>query len=463
MTTRLILVIICLTSCAFASDWPTYRHDNQRSGTTDVSPKLPLTQAWQVTSPAPPQRAWAGPAKWDAFAALDNQRSMRDFDPAFYVTSADHRVYFGSSVDDSVHCLDLETGEQIWQFRTDGPVRIAPTLHNNKTYFGSDDGYVYCLDASKGNVVWKYRPIKNDKLIASNGKLISQWPCRTGVLVQDNTAFFSMSLLPWQPTYVCAVNCESAEELYKTEHKNLTAQAPMIASQTRLYLPQGRQRPIACDLANGNIVGGLGNAGQGGTFALLTPENELIHGVGQTHGSGGELRGFNTESGDQIATFPTATSMVIKNDKAWFCNFKELVALDRDNYMALQTRIAANNKQLKVLNDKLKKLTDKTSDEARPLNQHISNLRTENKSLTNKARKCFQWKKYVGTLNTLICAGDVLFAGAENKVIAYSTQNGDMLWQADVDGTVYGLAVARNTLLVSTDTGSIVCFKSQGN
>jgi outer membrane protein assembly factor BamB len=459
MKKTIVLIIACLTVQTLAQDWPTYRHDNQRSGTTDASLTLPLNRAWQYVSPAPPQRAWAGPAKWDAFAGLADQRSMRDFDPAFYVTSAHDKVFFGSSVDDSVHCLDLATGDHVWQFRTDGPVRIPPSLYNGRSYFGSDDGGVYCVDARTGNLVWTYRGVENKKLIAFNGKLISQWPCRSGVLVQDNKAFFTLSLLPWAPSYVCALKADDATVIYKKEHQALTAQAAMLASATRLYMPQGRQRPVVCDVATGRLMGGFGNAGQGGTFALLTPENKLVHGVGQTHSSGGELRGFNADTRDQIATFPSATCMVIKGGKAWFCSAKELIALDRGRYMALQTQIAVNNKQLGAINARLKKLKDQTNDETNTLNQNKLDLTVKNKDLATQAQSCFMWKNNVGVLNTLICAGDILFAGAENKVMAYSSKDGKQVWEADVEGKVYGLAIANRSLLVSTDTGSIICFK----
>jgi len=461
MKKYILLIIACLTVPTLAQDWPTYRHDNQRSGTTDAVLTLPLSQTWQYVSPTPPQRAWAGPAKWDAYAELADQRSMRDFDPAFYVTFAHNKVYFGSSVDDSVHCLDGDTGEHLWQFRTEGPVRIPPTLHRGKTYFGSDDGAVYCVDAHTASLIWTYRAVDNNKLIAFNGKLISQWPCRSGVLIQDDKAYFTLSLLPWAPSYICAVNAEDATVIYKTEHRALTAQAAMLASPTRLYMPQGRQRPVVCDLTDGTLMGVFGKSGQGGTFALLTPENKLVHGVGQNHSSGGELRSFNTDNRDHIATFPTATCMVVKGGKAWFCNYQELIALDRANYMALQTQIAANNKELGGINARLKKLKDQTNVETRVLNQTKLDLTRKNKEFTVRAQTCFMWKKNVGVLNTLICAGDMLYAGGENSVFAFSVADGSLVWQAEVDGKVYGLAIANKKLLVSTDTGSIFCFENK--
>jgi outer membrane protein assembly factor BamB len=362
-------------------------------------------------------------------------------------------------VDDSVHCLDFDTGDHRWLFRTDGPVRIPPTLHNDRCYFGSDDGIVYCVDAHTGTLVWKVRGVDSDKLIAFNGKLISQWPCRSGVLVQGDIAYFTLSLLPWAPSYVCAVHAHDGTLLYKTEHQAFTAQAAMLASATRLYMPQGRQRPVVCDLATGALVGGFGGSGQGGTFALLTPENKLVHGVGQTHGSGGELRGFNIDTKDQIATFPSATCMVIRGDRAWFCSNQKLIALDRVRYMTLQTQIAANQKQLEKINARLKTLKDETNDETRTLNQRKLDLTLQNKELASDAEQCFLWENSTGLLNTLICAGDILFAGGDDRVIAYGAADGGLIWQAQVDGKVYGLAVANHSLLVSTDTGGIICFK----
>jgi hypothetical protein len=43
--------------------------------------------------------------------------------------------------------------------------------------------------------------------------------------------------------------------------------------------------------------------------------------------------------------------------------------------------------------------------------------------------------------------------------MAYSSKDGKQVWEADVEGKVYGLAIANRSLLVSTDTGSIICFR----
>ena len=95
-------------SRAFSEDWPTYRHDNRRSGVTKERILLPLRQAWVYRSAGAPQTAWPGPAKWDSFANMKGLKSMRDFDPVFYITAVGDSVYFGSSAEDCAYCLDAK-------------------------------------------------------------------------------------------------------------------------------------------------------------------------------------------------------------------------------------------------------------------------------------------------------------------------------------------------------------------
>lgn len=61
---------------------------------------------------------------------------------------------FGSD-DGRVRCLDLKTGEVVWEAITEGAVRARPTLAKDRLFIGSDDGYLYCLEASTGIQLWR--------------------------------------------------------------------------------------------------------------------------------------------------------------------------------------------------------------------------------------------------------------------------------------------------------------------
>ena len=448
---------------AAAADWPTYRFDNRRSGVTPESIPLPLAPAWTHVSVTPPQMAWTGPAKWDSYANLRGLESMRNFDPAFFVVAVADSVYFSSSVDDAVHCLDAKTGKEKWVFYTDGPVRLPPSWHEGKVYFGSDDGHAYCLDADQGTLVWKRKPSGKETLLLNNGKLISHWPCRTGVLVQDDLAYFGASLLPWEDSYLCAVDAQTGADegpgRYRVKLEHLTMQGAMLATPTHLYLPQGRQRPEMFERATGRSVGGIGGSGQGGVFALVTRTGEFVHGQGQNHGTDGELRGFDANSRDYFVTFPKATRIVLTEEVAYLNSGGELAGFARARYVELAKRKTQLQTRQKTIRELLKKLRNQENEAQRKnLLGELDLIEPELTALPPKMEACYLWKTAADCPHDLILAGKTLFAGGDDRVAAFDTTTGGMLWSAAVTGKAHGLAVANGRLFVSTDRGTIHSF-----
>ena len=152
-------VVPCLLSLFLAffhaplwgGEWPAYLHDPLRSGVTEERLSLPLEAAWTYHAPHPPRPAWPPPAKADYWHHKRGLKPRMIFDRAFQPVVAEGALYFGSSADDKVYCLDARTGKPRWTFFTGGPVRLAPTVWQGKVYVGSDDGFVYCLDARPGH------------------------------------------------------------------------------------------------------------------------------------------------------------------------------------------------------------------------------------------------------------------------------------------------------------------------
>ncbi|NOX53427.1 MAG: PQQ-binding-like beta-propeller repeat protein, partial [Planctomycetes bacterium] len=404
---EVLLLTVCWTVGTHAEDWPAYRHDNRRSGCTTESfgtEGLKLRWAWR--SPIPPQPAWYGPAKWDAYADVRGLRSMRNYDPVFHVIAAEGRVWFGSSADDTLRCLDLATGQEKWSYTADGPIRIAPTYVAGRVYFGSDDGHAYCLDAADGRLLWKFAPGQRDRLILNNGRPIPLWPVRTGVLVADGTAYFAAGLLPWRPTYLCAVDAVTGQpkgtgRYVRTFSSDVTMEGALLASATRLVVPQGRVPPLILKRATGQQEGPLKKGG-GGCFVLLTEDERVIHGPGNKTGWISQSR---ADTREQIANFPGGRAMVVSKDTAYLLSDRNLQALDRK---------------------------------------------------TGKKK----WTMPFNDGYELILAGKTLLVGGCDKVVAVDAPSGDPLWQHAVFGRAFGLAVADGTLLVSTDEGVIYCFRS---
>ncbi|MHC4982406.1 MAG: outer membrane protein assembly factor BamB family protein [Planctomycetota bacterium] len=475
------LIVICLAGAvmpatyAAGEDWPTYRHDNGRTAVTGETLKLRLHEVWKKTSAAVPQPAWEGPARWDAYHSAAGLKSMRNFDPVFHVTAQGTSVFYGSSVDDSVHCLDAATGKTKWLFSTDGPVRLPPTLYEGKVYFGSDDGWAYCLSADAGKLIWKHKPAETDRLIPSNGKLISTWPVRTGVLVADGKAYFAASLLPWRESYICAVDAETGsdqgEGLFKAKHANITLQGAMLAWRDRLYVVQGRSVPLAFSRADGRGLGGFGKGGRGGIFAILTREGKFAYGFGNRQG---EIYVHDGNSRAELFKFPGAARMLIAPQLCYIHKGKHLEAgnfmrkkagpaevreLHRQ-YVNFQAAADSLAKALKAEKDPAKKAQLKVQfAEAQKKAEEARNRLRDAKAAMAAPQG---WKTPMPVAYEMILAGNTLVVGGSDAVTVLDASTGKPLWRGRVEGKAHGLAVADGRLFVSTDLGNIYCFAAAG-
>jgi outer membrane protein assembly factor BamB len=406
MAARMIACLFSLVAAsAPADDWATHRRDNQRSGHTTASlPAERLHEAWRFTASHPPRPAWEAPARWDAFSGLRNLRSMRDYDAAYHTIAAGDAVYFGSSTDDSVHCLDAATGEIRWRYTTDGPVRIAPTFHGGKVYFGSDDGHAYCLSAAEGKLIWRVRAAETAKTVLHNQRMISLHPVRTGVMIDSGVAYFAGSLLPWEPTYLCAVDAatgsiEGQGHYRRTLTDKNTLEAPMLAQGGQLVAPQGRVAPLLFNRADGNPLGQL--EGAGGSCVVVAPDGRIYCGPGN---KGGWISEADPRSRKRIANNERAIGAVITNEVTYLLGDHSLTALSRNDRKVI-------------------------------------------------------WEAPCDCPFELVLAGEHLFAGGTDLVAAFDAKTGRRVWQAKVSGRAHGLAVAGDALLVSTDEGVIHCFK----
>ena len=382
-------------------DWPTLQQNNQRNAVVPANIDLArLAPLWTDADPFPPTPAWYGPAKWDAYAGIKNLKSMRDYDSVNHLIAVGDAIFIGSSTEECVRCLDAETGGERWCFFTNGPVRVAPTYDHAKIYFGSDDGFAYCLEASTGQLLWKYRPVDADRLVIGDGRLLPFHPIRTGVLVQDGLAYFGASLLPWETSYLCAVAADTGRAdrpgCFVQHLDQQTLEGAMASTDKLLIAPQGRVAPDVFARPNGSRLGSL--PGGGGSFIVVTG-NEVFHGPGNKTGW---ITSSNPENQTQIASYGNAQA---------------IVAYDQRIIMLTDDSLVATDHQRKPL-----------------------------------------WNVECDASFALLGAGNVLFTGGTDKIVAYALVDGTRLWQSSVSGKVHGLAFARGRLFATTDTGKIYAF-----
>ena len=400
----------------FAENWPTYMHDNYRSGTTAEELNIKnINPAWVYNSPEPVRTAWSGPAPWDPVHRMGQIPALRDFDSALFVTVVDNLLYFGSSVTDSIHCLDIISGKEKWFYRTNAPVRFPPSYHNGNLYFGSDDGYVYRIDAKTGSDAngWKYCPFSDDRLICNNSNLIPQWPIRTGTAVYDDKVYFASSLVTWTDSYLCSVNISDGSPVYSVSG-GTTPMGAILVSSSKIYLTMGRGYPRVFNRSDGSYLGWFqpsasvdplaDRGGHGGSYALLTSESGFVYGRGATWRKGGQqLKEHNAENRDYIATETDAVCMVVSGGVSYILQEKYLKAVNRSDGSTA-------------------------------------------------------WSVSCDCPLSLIKAGGLLLVGGDGKISAHSTANGDKVWTTAVSGRVHGLAVSNGYLFASTDNGNIYAF-----
>ncbi|NOR67645.1 MAG: PQQ-binding-like beta-propeller repeat protein, partial [Woeseiaceae bacterium] len=455
--------LIVLGSAALAADWPTYRHDNARTGSTSESLAAPLALDWVYVPVYPPRPAWPRPAVrpregWE-------QRHRVIFDDAFQVAAVGDLVYFGSSADNKVYALEAATGRQRWSFFTGGPVRLAPTVSGNRVLVGSDDGFVYCLKAGDGGVLWKVRGGPNGEKLLGHGKMISRWPIRTGVLVDEGIAYFGAGIFPHENVFLHAVRVSDGSPVWKNDtisqesanRDMLTPQGYWLAAKDRLFVPSGRALPVAFDRTNGRRVfkssygwrGEAAGGNIGGTYALLA-DDQIYTGT-QNH-----LLALDQRTGRTgFAWFP-GRRLAVAGDMAFLATGRELVAMDRTAYAKASGRRNSLEYRIKSLASQVRSAT---AAKRKKLEQDLKTAREElGRHRKEKISPTVPWRVRSDCDAELILSGNMVIAGGKDKVSVFSRNNGEMVWSTKVEGLARGLAIANGRLYVSTDKGRIYCF-----
>ena len=146
---------------ARGEDWPSYRADARRSGTTKTRIPRDLAQVWRVK--------------------CDDKIT-----PPIFVRD---RVYLAAPESHSVVCLHASDGKLQWRFTAGGRIDTPPTYHKGTLLFGAADGWLYAIDASSGKLRWRFRCAPVDVRIGAFDQLASVWRLHGSVLVHNGVAY----------------------------------------------------------------------------------------------------------------------------------------------------------------------------------------------------------------------------------------------------------------------------------
>lgn len=391
--------------------WPAVRRDNHRSAISYERIQLPLHRDWVHTPNLEPKPAWPPPARVNRAVKSDPLDPTLTYDRAFHTVVHNGLVYYGSSADDSVHCLELTTGKEVWTYTTNGPIRLAPALYAGKCYVGSDDGYLYCLDGKTGALKWKFRAGPETPWVPGNGRIISSFPVRCGICVDEDIVYFAAGLFPRQGTFLCALNAENGEEIF-VEPLTFSPQGYMLLTATKIMVSTGRTPFVMCDRKTGKRLEQLGTSNswgqdlKGGSFAVVI-EDRVATGPSED----GHLHLFNSNRIKSV--FRSAGQQVLVcGSTAYILRKDGLFAIDRRKYLL-------------------------------------------------EKKESLKWRVHGKQSHCMIMAGDTVFCGTEGGVYAINATTGARLWTTAVEGRVEGLAVSMGRLLVNTSTGKTYCFSER--
>ncbi len=438
----LFVIIICffISSCAedynMKNDWLQYRKDAGRSGYTSHQIPDNLNPKW-IYNFSPPDISWTG------------IHTRMTFDYAYQPVISGRTVYFGNSVDCCIYALDRKSGKIRWTYYTDAPVRFAPLIYRKKLYASSDDGFIYCLKSASGKLIWKKCGGPKQDLILGNERMMSRWPARGGIVIKNNVLYGGAGIWPSEKIYIFALDPKNGNIIWQNDScgekempqphggavakSGISAQGYFAVGGDKLFIPTGRAVPAAMNIETGSLE----------YFHLQEYRNiggsDIIANDSFFFAPSGNSRDLDEIKGGRYSFFRNTDGKIIPKElKA------ESIVLSPDFLYCI------NNDSYKV--------------EAYPLDKIITSRETVDRrgekiitySLSEPA-----WSTDIikDNVKSLIATGNRLIAGTETeKVLIIDSSDGRLIAAYKVNGIPLGLAVAQNSLFVSTDKGIIYCF-----
>lgn len=204
MHARLLIILPLLAAPVIAADGPATVPAAAPPQTRPAQLHLQWTRQLPRRKPM-----WADLERWPG----------RDI--AYEPVIAGTRVFIGCAHNDAVVCFDLDTGDELWRFYADGPVRFAPIAADDMIWFATGLGHVYCVDAAKGTLLWKSTAAPESRKVIQHDRLISAWPISAGPVMTGDALFIAIGSLPADGTFAIALDAKTGKRLWMSERLNL--------------------------------------------------------------------------------------------------------------------------------------------------------------------------------------------------------------------------------------------------
>ena len=228
-----LLCIIAATPILRGDDWPMFRGPN-RDG-------ISAEKGWTSTWPAAPKTLWKA-SVGEGFSSI---------------TVKSGRIFTMGNADgnDTVWCLDAESGKQVWKHTYRAPrmgsvkpdypgPRATPTIDGNVVYTISRDGQAFCLDAATGQVKWAVNLMKD------HGVGLPSWGFSSSPLVLGRMLIFNAN------AGGVAIDKDSGKLIWKSADGEGSYDTPALFTQSgQQRLAMFNATEVVCtDAASGAIL-----------------------------------------------------------------------------------------------------------------------------------------------------------------------------------------------------------------
>jgi len=404
-------------------DWPMYRHDAARSGTTPSPLPADLKKAWELDVGGKPTSC---------------------------VVVGDDVVV--ANVDShEVLALDANDGKPKWRFTADGRVDTPPTIYQGQAFFGCADGCVYNVRLTDGELVWRFRGAPEQRLVGAFDGIESAWPVHGSVLVRDGVVYFTAGRSSFLDGGIlaCSVDASTGEMLSEER----------IATSYAMDVDIGRDQKKDYGLLSDILVS------HGDSIYM---RRRLVFPSTEAQDDGGPLR----STGGLLDDSWFSRTRWHLNDKP----YAEYFVFDTNSVYGVRARDSASDNggffkpasrgyELLAI-DRVSPATGVDRPKSKP---------SSKKKPANQER----WSNRVPLrVTSLILAGETLFAAGTpdtvdpnepwaayegrqgSTLLAINSDDGSLLaeYQLDTPPVLDGMSAADGRLFLSTAGGKVLCF-----
>jgi len=458
---------------SFAADWPAYRQDGDRSAVSREALPVKLFPQWTHQPIHAPRTAWPMPG--------EEMPRMHE-DRAYPAVVAKGLVYFGNNVDNHVYALNAKTGEQAWSFPANGSVRFAPMVAGDRIYFGADDGHVYCLGAAKGNLVWKKRLGPSGERIIGRSRMVSVWPVRTGLLVEDGVVYCAAGSFPYEGLYIAALDTKTGkvnwmndtmgDQAWGLHYGGVSPHGYIVASENNLFVPTGRSMPAVFDKRTGKFQKVLSHGGKiGGSFTMIF--GDRLYAGNNNQGTDTKIA-YDVETGarkgDLFSEYPSI-DLVMTEETVYIATERGVYAINHAAHKQAEAAMPNLKKRHEALKEEVKALRQRHKaargkpEEFAKLTVELNQAAARSESAKNEIDKLnadrVKWFVERENVGPLALGGETLVAGGKGFVVSIEAASGKVVLDEKISGSVLSFAIADGRVYASADTGAIHCFGTQ--